>query len=48
MFVNKKMKILIAVKWYYPGKESGGPAVSVRNLCSLLEDNASFYILTSD
>ncbi len=42
------MKILIAVDWYYPAKKSGGPAVSISNLCKLLHNEWELYIITSD
>ena len=42
------MNILIGIDWYYPAKKSGGPAVSINNLCSLLCDKHKFWIVTSD
>ena len=42
------MKLLVAISWYYPARKSGGPAVSVSNLATLLGDDASFYVVTSD
>jgi glycosyltransferase involved in cell wall biosynthesis len=42
------MNILIGIDWYYPAEKSGGPAVSINNLCSLLCDKHDFWIVTSD
>lgn len=39
------MKVLIVTFGYFPGKEYGGPPVSVENFCSLMK-NDSCYIIT--
>lgn len=41
------MKVLVAVDWYYPAAKSGGPAVSISNLCALLSD-FDFFVVTSN
>lgn len=41
------MKILIFTSGYFPGKKYGGPPVSIKNICNLL-DEFQFYIVTKD
>lgn len=41
-------KVLIANGGYYPAKNYGGPVVSIDNICSLLKDEFTFYIICSD
>ena len=42
------MKILYVVNWFFPAKHSGGPAVSIDNICTLLKDDVENYIVTVD
>ena len=40
------MKILIVMSGFFPGKNYGGPPVSVDNFCSLLKGEHDIYIVT--
>ena len=42
------MKVLIIACRFYPAKNSGGPVVSINNLCSLLNDKIVFDVLAFD
>ena len=42
------MKILIIISGFYPAKNYGGPAVSVKNFTNLLGKDYKCYILTRD
>ena len=41
-------KVLIIMGGFFPGKNYGGPPVSVDNICSLLKPEYDFYIITKD
>lgn len=41
------MKVLIVTAGFFPGKNYGGPPVSINNLCDLLSsEDVSFYVVT--
>jgi len=42
------MNVLVIACRYYPAKNCGGPVVSIDNICNLLCDKISFYIVASD
>ncbi len=42
------MNILIVAGGFFPAKNYGGPVISIDNLCSLLHEDISFYIIASD
>ena len=43
-----KKRIMIFMGGFFPGQKYGGPPVSVNNICNLLLDEVSFFIVTSD
>ena len=42
------LKVLIIACRYYPAKNSGGPVISIDNLCSLLNHKVEFNVLAFD
>lgn len=46
--MNKKIKVVIPIRYYQPGFRGGGPMVSIINLVTILADSYDFYIITAD
>ena len=44
----RSLKVLIIACRYYPAKNSGGPVISIDNLCSLLNHKVEFHVLAFD
>ena len=45
---ERKLRILISASGYFPAQNYGGPPVSIRNFCKLIEDDFECYIITRD
>jgi glycosyltransferase involved in cell wall biosynthesis len=46
--MSTKKKILLLTDWYEPGYKAGGPVRSCANFASVMRDDYSIYVLTSD
>lgn len=46
--MQEKKNILICTSGYYPGKNYGGPTISVSNLSRMLSNNFNVFIITLD
>jgi len=42
------VRILVVACRYHPAKNSGGPVISIDNVCTLLHDRAEFYVVALD
>ncbi len=42
------MKVLIAIRGYYPSVKHGGPPVSIQNLCEASGEDIEYYIITTN
>ncbi len=42
------MKVLIAIRGYYPSVKHGGPPISIQNLCEATGEDIKYYIITTN